>query len=384
MIVSDMTTIARVQRESREKDEFLAMLAHELRNPLGAIGGAIQVLLLSDLREPHAVTARGVIERQVTHMARLMDDLLDVGRVVTGKIALDRQHIDLAQCVRSGVTAATSGPHAERHVQIQTQPVWISGDPVRIEQVIGNLVSNALRFTATDRAIQVSVHAEGPDAVLRVTDEGAGIDPKFLPRMFDLFVQADRTRDRLKGGLGIGLTLVKRLVELHGGTVNAFSDGLGRGSTFTVRIPRIVPSRDTAEAEPQARSTLRVQVLLVDDNADSREMHGLMLEADGHEVYKAEDGPSALEIFRRTRPQVAVVDIGLPGMDGYELARQLRSEPSGHEVVLIALTGYGFPEDRERSRAAGFDDHLVKPVAPEDLRRHLTSGETVRVGRDDG
>jgi PAS domain S-box-containing protein len=373
LLVTDMSTIARMQRESREKDEFLAMLAHELRNPLGAIGGAAQVLGLCDLREPHAIRAHAVIQRQVVHMARLMDDLLDVGRVVTGKIDLERRAVDLAQCVRGCVTAATAGQYGQRTIELETQSVWVDGDPVRLEQIASNLVSNALRFTEEHQVVRVSVGEESDSAVLRVADDGVGIEPQILPRIFDLFVQADRSRDRAKGGLGIGLTLVKRLVELHGGTVDAASPGPGQGSTFTVRLPRIAAEVLSPPGERSGRTTARLSILLVDDNADARAMCALMLEADGHYVFQSADGPSALQVFRRIQPQVAVIDIGLPGMDGYDVARRLRAEPQGRDVKLIALTGYGFPEDRERSRAEGFDSHLVKPVEPDELRRHLAT-----------
>jgi CheY-like chemotaxis protein/anti-sigma regulatory factor (Ser/Thr protein kinase) len=304
-------------------------------------------------------------------MARLTDDLLDVGRVVTGKIALDRRPVDLAQCVRGCVTAAASGQHGERRILIETQPVWVDGDPVRLEQIAGNLVSNALRFTTADQAVRVSVIVDRNQAVLRVSDEGMGIDTDLLPRIFDLFVQGDGPHDRATGGLGIGLTLVRRLAELHGGTVEASSEGTGRGSTFTVRLPRAVPEVLASRPEPP-QTKVHLRVLLVDDNEDSRQMCSLMLQTYGHEVYQAADGPEAIETFRRTRPHAAVIDIGLPGMDGYDVARQVRAEPSGRDVVLIALTGYGFSEDRAKSRAAGFDSHLVKPVVPEELKRQLT------------
>jgi signal transduction histidine kinase/CheY-like chemotaxis protein len=371
LIVTDMSTIARIERESREKDEFLAMLAHELRNPLGAIGSAVGVLGLSEMRETHARRARSVIERQVAHMSRLMDDLLDVGRVVTGKIEIDYRPVDLAQSVRDSVAAVTSGHEAERTIQLETQPAWVNGDPVRLEQIASNLVSNALKFTTGSQSVRVSVSTDGESAVLRVSDEGAGIEPRLLPRVFDLFIQADRTRDRAKGGLGIGLTLVKRLVELHGGTIEAQSSGAGRGSTFTVRLPRITPERVSVSDQSFEPAMSRMRVLLVDDNADSREMIAVMLDADGHEVHQSADGPSAIRTLCRLKPQVVVIDIGLPGMDGYEVARRMRADECGRDVVLIALTGYGFPEDRERSRAAGFDSHLVKPVAADDLRHEL-------------
>ena len=375
LIVTDMTTLTRVQRESRSKDEFLAMLAHELRNPLGAIGGAVQVLALSPLQDPHASQARDIIHRQTMHMARLVDDLLDVGRVVTGKIELDLQPMDLAEFVRSYVAAMMSGDRTSSHVVITADSVWVRADPVRLEQIVGNLVSNALKFAPTDRPISISVRAEGEDAVLQVADEGAGIDPELLPQVFDLFVQGPATVDRARGGLGIGLTLVHRLVELHGGTIEAFSAGTDQGSTFTVRLPSTHTVEPDARALPAAPGR-RMRVLLVDDNADSREMYALLLQADGHDVQEAEDAAAALAVFERGVPDVAVIDIGLPGMDGYELARRIRSGPAGRDVTLIALTGYGFPEDRARSQAAGFDRHLVKPAAPEDLRQEL-----IKVGR---
>jgi CheY-like chemotaxis protein len=373
VIVTDLSTIAKAQRESREKDEVLAMLAHELRNPLGAIAGAIQVFNLVELADARAALARGVIERQVSHMARLIDDLLEVGRVVTGKIAIDHRPVDLSECVKSSVAAARAGQHADRNIELDVEPAWVMGDAVRLEQVASNLIANALRFTTSGQRVRVSVEADHGNAVLRVSDEGAGIEPDLLPRIFELFVQADRTRDRFKGGLGIGLTLVKRLVDLHGGIVAAASDGPGRGATFTVRLPRVAAPRDRLTTGAAAAAGSGLRVLLVDDNADARGMYALILKSDGHEVHQAADGISGLEVFRRTAPLVAVVDIGLPGMDGYEFARQLRAEPSGRDVRLIALTGYGFPEDRERSRAAGFDSHLVKPVTPDELRQQLSA-----------
>jgi len=372
LIVTDISTLLKVQRENQSKDEFLAMLAHELRNPLGAIAGAGQVLALSQLQDPQANQAREIIQRQTSHMARLVDDLLDVGRVVTGKINLDLKPMDLAEFVRSYIIAMMSGHESGNHVEITAESVWVHADPVRIEQILGNLVSNALKFAPPGRPVRVSVSAEGQDAVLRVTDEGSGIEPDLLPQVFDLFVQGPATVDRARGGLGIGLTLVQRLVELHGGTIDAFSAGANTGATFTVRLPAtqaVAADGQIIEHAPGRCLT----VLLVDDNADSREMYALLLQADGHEVHEAEDGPAALAVFKLAVPDVAVIDIGLPGMDGYELARRMRSEPGGRDMTLIALTGYGFPEDRERSRVAGFDRHLVKPAAPEDLRKELTN-----------
>jgi signal transduction histidine kinase/ActR/RegA family two-component response regulator len=383
LIVTDVSTLTKVQRESQSKDEFLAMLAHELRNPLGAIEGAVQVLGLTALREPRAVHARDVIHRQALHMARLVDDLLDVARVMTGKIVLDRQSVDLGEVVRSCISGITSGRAAEGRVEMSVQSVWVHADPVRLEQIVGNLVSNALKFSPPDKPVRVIVNPAGSDAVLSIADQGSGISADLLPHIFDLFVQADNTRDRAKGGLGIGLTLVRQLVELHGGTIQASSGGLHEGSTFRVRLPAVrppvAPSAD-GTASSTGRHTRRV--LLVDDHADAREMYSMILEADGHDVFQADDGAVAIAMFRSLKPDVAIVDIGLPTIDGYDVARQIRSEPAGRDVMLIALTGYGFPEDRERSRQAGFDRHLVKPATPEDLRRELWAANRAGVQGD--
>jgi two-component system, sensor histidine kinase len=385
LILSDISSLARAQRENRSKDEFLAMLAHELRNPLGAIQGAVHALALMNQTEPMALRATGIIKRQVVHMARLVDDLLDVGRAVTGKIVLKRLPVNLAESVKTTISTIASGnPNNQGRIDLASEPVWVSGDAVRIEQIVGNLVSNALKFTRGDGVISVFVGREGDDAVLRVADQGIGIPADMLPKIFDLFVQAHHTIDRSRGGLGIGLTLVRRLAELHGGTVHAASDGDGRGSTFTVRLPTVAaPKQDEnlaaqGNGSGQRRAFESRRVLLVDDNHDSREMYRAVLRAHGHDVCEAPDGERALALFQQRgadRPlDVAFIDIGLPGgMDGYELARRIRSLPMGREVRLVALTGYGFPEDRQQSKQAGFARHLVKPVEPEALQRELNA-----------
>jgi signal transduction histidine kinase/CheY-like chemotaxis protein len=390
LILSDISSLARAQRENRSKDEFLAMLAHELRNPLGAIQGAVHALTLLNQAEPMAQRATSIIKRQVTHMARLVDDLLDVGRAVTGKIVLKRAPVNLADAVKSSVSVIAAGnPTNQGRIDLVSEPVWVSGDAVRIEQVIGNLVSNALKFTRGDGIVSVFVGREGDDAVLRVADQGIGIPADMLPKIFDLFVQAHHTIDRSRGGLGIGLTLVRRLAELHGGSVHAHSDGEGRGSTFTVRLPSVAaPDRahqgnghDKTNGESRRTFESR-RVLLVDDNHDSREMYRAVLLAHGHDVCEAADGEHALAMLERTGAgplDVAFIDIGLPGgMDGYELARRIRSHPAGANIRLVALTGYGFPEDRVHSRQAGFAKHLVKPVEPEALHRELTAVQRPR------
>lgn len=370
LIVTDMSALMQVQRESQSKDEFLAMLAHELRNPLAAIASAIQVLARVDQHDPHAGRARDIIQRQVGHMAHLVDDLLDVARVMTGKIVIEPQPVNLSESVQSCVTALSLSQKVAARVEVTAESVWIRADVVRLEQIVGNLVSNALKFSPNARPVRISVSVEGSDAVLRVADEGIGIEPDFLPYIFDLFVQADRPTGHSNGGLGIGLTLVRKLVQLHGGSIKASSAGKGQGSTFIVRLPAMpAAAHPSAAASEDLRS--RRRVLLVDDNVDSREMYAILLQDQGHVVYQAGDGNGALAVFRDTMPDVAVVDIGLPDMDGYELGRRIRSEPNGPNVTLIALTGYGLPRDREQSREAGFDQHLLKPISPDILLREL-------------
>jgi signal transduction histidine kinase/CheY-like chemotaxis protein len=387
LILSDISSLARAQRENRSKDEFLAMLAHELRNPLGAIQGAVHALsLMNQNAEPMAQRATGIIKRQVVHMARLVDDLLDVGRAVTGKIVLKRTAFNFAEAVKSQITTIASGnPNNQGRIDLVSEPVWVHGDVVRLEQIAGNLISNALKFTRGDGVVSVFVGREGDDAVLRVADHGIGIPADMLPKIFDLFVQAHHTIDRSRGGLGIGLTLVRRLAEMHGGTVDAASDGEGKGATFTVRIPTVAaPKADGSGAALDghcldARRTFESRrVLLVDDNHDSREMYRAVLLAHGHNVCEAPDGEHALALLQEMTAadalDVAFIDIGLPGgMDGYELARRIRNHPLGANVRLVALTGYGFPEDRLLSKQAGFAKHLVKPVEPEALHKELNA-----------
>jgi two-component system, sensor histidine kinase len=389
LIVTDLSALLdaqsgrdRAEQESQAKDEFMAMLAHELRNPLSAISAAIQVLEASNGHDSSApaLRARSIIARQVQHLARLVDDLLEVGRVVTGKIVLDRRPIDFADLVHRAV-AVFGERRTDQQLEIKTESVWIEGDLVRMEQIVNNIVGNAVKYTPAGGSVRVRLSTEGGDAVLRVEDTGYGIASELLPRIFDLFVQGERTLDRAQGGLGIGLTLVRRLVALHGGTVSAFSEGPGRGSVFTVRLPRIArpqtaaPSRTPARGEPP----LSRRVLIIEDNRDAREMFRMMLELAGHEVLEAEEGLSGLALLKSARPDVAVVDVGLPGLNGYEIARRFRAEATDADgVMLVALTGYGTPEARERSRQAGFDHHLIKPVNAEALR------DIMRADRDGG
>jgi signal transduction histidine kinase/CheY-like chemotaxis protein len=384
LIMSDISSLARAQRENRSKDEFLAMLAHELRNPLGAIQGAVHALGIIGHSDPMALRATGIIKRQVLHMARLVDDLLDVGRAVTGKIVLKRTLLNLAECVKASVTTVASGNANHGRIDLVSEPVWVNGDAVRLEQIIGNLLSNALKFSQGERTVSVFVGREEQSAVVRVVDSGVGIPTEMLPKIFDLFVQAHHTIDRSRGGLGIGLTLVKRLAEMHGGTVHAASEGESRGSTFTVRLPAVASplhegngAAHPVESEGSPRRFESRRVLLVDDNHDSREMYRAVLRAHGHLVREAPNAEKALALLAEEAPDVAFIDIGLPGgMDGYELARRIRSHPRGGTVRLVALTGYGFPEDRALSKQAGFVRHLVKPVDPETLHRELSASSS--------
>ena len=394
LIVTDLSALLdaqsgrdRAEQENQAKDEFMAMLAHELRNPLSAISAAIQVLDASNGREVPAQRARSIIGRQVQHLARLVDDLLDVSRVVTGKIALDQRPLDFADLVHRAVAVSGERQNGQR-LEITTQPVWIEGDFVRMEQIVNNIVGNAVKYTPAGGVIRVRVYTDDGDAVLRVEDSGYGIAPELLPRVFDLFVQGERTLDRAQGGLGIGLTLVRRLVELHGGTVAARSEGPGRGSVFTVRLPKIPMPQAAQTPLPVGHQSVSARrVLIIEDNRDAREMFRIMLELSGHEVLEAEDGLSGLEMLKAARPDVAVVDVGLPGLNGYEVARRFREERDSAEVMLVALTGYGTPEAKERSRQAGFDHHLIKPVngeALEGIMQEASCGRGRGGGSQDG
>src|SRR5438094_193977 len=358
---------------NRLKDEFLAMLGHELRNPLGAISNAVHILDRVD--DPHGVSAthaRQIIARQVQQLGGLIDDLLDVGRVMTGKIKLDRGPFDLYEATDHALTTLrAAGKVGDHAVALAGQPVWIDGDAARIEQVVLNLVENALRYTPAGGAIDIEVGREGARAVFRVQDGGMGIRPELLPRIFDLFVQGERALDRGRGGLGIGLTLVKRLVELHGGTVHAQSAGPGTGSVFTVSLPALAAPVPRSVTPTTAAAGPARRVALVEDNADARESLRVLLELYGHEVHEAADGLTGVELVLRLRPDVTFIDIGLPGVDGYEVAQRIRATPHGQELHLVALTGYGLPEDERHARQAGFDAHLTKPVHPAAMQRLL-------------
>ena len=356
---------ARKQAEEagRTKDQFLAMLGHELRNPLGALVSAVKVLESVNIPADQASRIREIMARQSRHLVRLVDDLLDIGRLTTGTITLNRRSMDIGECARDYVaTLRLNEEYAARNISLETTAVWINGDPDRIEQILANLVSNALKHTRRDGRILLIIRPEGDRAIVRVEDDGDGMSADLLPHVFDLFAQGDQESDRRRGGLGIGLTLVRRLVELHGGTVEAHSEGLGCGSAFMVRMPRIDLIRENPTRRAPARSYPSGRILIVEDNTDARQALRLMLEQNGHDIFEADSGPSGVASALANHPDVALIDIGLPGFDGYEAARQIRLAPGVEGIVLIALTGYGLPEDRRKAQQAGFDAHFVKPL----------------------
>jgi len=350
------------------KDQFLAMLGHELRNPLGAISNAAHVLGLAGDTGPLVARAQGIISRQVRQLGRVVDDLLDVSRVTSGKITLEREPLDLAELARRAVALVGTLEGGPRHaVTVDAEEVWVDADAARLEQVAVNLLDNAVKYTPSGGAIRMTVRRDGQDAELEVRDSGIGIPAPLLPRVFDLFMQGDHSLDRSKGGLGIGLTLVRRLAELHGGTVTAYSAGEGQGSVFTVRLPAIARPLALGPAAASRASAPARRVLVIEDNEDSRLSLRELIRGLGHDVHEAADGIAGVESALAIAPDLALVDIGLPGLDGYEVARRLRRHPIGRRLRLVALTGYGLPEDRQRAMEAGFDRHLVKPVDPAQL-----------------
>jgi signal transduction histidine kinase/ActR/RegA family two-component response regulator len=356
---------------SRAKDEFLAMLGHELRNPLAAIASSVTILRAETRNAQQIEFAAGVVERQSRHLKRLIDDLLDVGRVMTGKVVLERAPFELAAAVRQVAAAlGAAGRFAQRRVALDATPVWVDGDQTRVEQIVSNLVVNAVKFTAASGSIQIRVAPENGAALIEVSDDGRGIARENLERVFELFYQDEAGGDRSGGGLGIGLTVVRRLAELHGGSVAVRSEGKGRGASFTVRLPAMAAAPAAEPELPVQDAGLAHAILLVEDNEDERESLRVALELKGQSVLHAADGHMALELLRRFRPPAAILDIGLPGMNGYELARAARAA-LGQDILLVALTGYGSEADRLRALAAGFDHHFTKPVEIAELMQVL-------------
>jgi signal transduction histidine kinase len=365
------TLLAREREAGAAKDRFLAMLSHELRNPLSAILNALEVVR-GGAEPPLAERMRGIVERQLGQLARLVDDLLDIARINQGKIELKRERVDLGAVTRRVVEAALAragGQGLQITVSAPDEPIVLEADADRLEQVIVNLLSNAVKYTPAGGAIHVIARREGEEAVLQVEDQGIGVRPEALENIFAPFVQADHLPDRARDGLGVGLTLVRDIVDRHGGRVSAASAGLGRGSVFTVRLPALgARAADSPAPAITPRANRRRRVLVVDDNLDAAESLALLMGQAGHEVSVAYDGPTALEQARATPPEVVLLDIGLPGgMDGYEVARRLRRDPTLSGAFLVAVTGWGREEDRERARQAGFDRHLVKPVDAHEL-----------------
>jgi signal transduction histidine kinase/ActR/RegA family two-component response regulator len=378
-----------LQHASRRKDEFLAMLSHELRNPLAPIRNAVEVIRRVGPSEPMLAMARDIIDRQAAHLTRLVDELLDVSRISQGKIALKRESVELGKVVTQSLE--TVRPLIDLRGQklvldLPPGPVWLSADPARLAQVLANLLNNACKYTPEGGRIDLAVGAVEGAATIVVHDNGSGIDPQLLPHVFDLFVQGDRSLDRSQGGLGVGLTLVKRLVELHGGRVEVASDGPGKGSTFKVTLPCIAEVRSDAEELPQVAAQVTEvygrRVLVVDDNIDAAESTAAFLRLEGHEVKTVADGMQALVSLKVFDPHVIVLDIGLPGLDGFEVARRLRARGDTSHALLIAVTGYGQREDRSRAAEAGFDYYFVKPTDPREIHGAIERGRSAASSED--
>jgi signal transduction histidine kinase/DNA-binding response OmpR family regulator len=362
----------KLQEANRRKDEFLAMLSHELRNPLAPIRGAAEVMRKIAPSDPRITWARDVVERQVAHLAQLVDDLLDVSRITQGKITLQSGPVELAKVLFHSIETARAQLEAKRQhlaVNVPPEPIWLHGDFARLAQVFGNLLHNAVKYTPDGGSVEVEVAAQQGEVAVRVSDTGIGIDRALLPHVFELFTQGDRGLDRSQGGLGVGLTVVERLVALHHGRVEVRSDGLGKGSEFRVFLPCISEVRAANDAGAAAElcraAAAGKRVLVVDDNVDAAETIAVFLRLEGHDVKTANDGPQALACYQLFLPEVAVIDIGLPGMDGYEVARRLAQ--GNASPLLIALTGYGQHEDKVKSHAAGFHHHFIKPANPKEI-----------------
>jgi two-component system CheB/CheR fusion protein len=382
--VEDVTprklTEERLRESDRRKDEFLAMLAHELRNPLAAISSAVVIAQTPDL-ESRRDWSMQVIARQVQHLSKLIDDLLDVSRITLGKIQLKREVIDLSVVLArafESVQALLESRNQQLDASLHAAPLWAEVDATRIEQVLVNLLGNASKYSHDAGRIELSAGVEGAEVVIRIRDHGIGMAPDTLARVFDLFAQADTGLDRAKGGLGIGLSLAQKLTELHGGRIDARSDGPGAGSEFVVRLPVAerghVPEPHGSVISARARPDTTRPVLIVDDNADAVEALGLILEGAGYTVLRAYDGQQAIDCAKEARPDVVLLDLGLPRIDGFAVARRLREESWCERTLLLAVSGYGQAHDREQSAAAGFDHHLVKPVDYDALFALLQNG----------
>jgi len=370
---SEVAERARVEEALKEadrhKDEFLAMLAHELRNPLAPILNAVQLMRMKPVTDPQLNWSRDVIERQVSHLTRLVDDLLDVARITRGKIKLSREPIELGALIARAVETVQPLIQERGHQftsEIPDGTLRVDADPLRLTQAFGNVLGNAAKYTERGGRISLSVCRQGAGVEIRVRDNGIGIPAEVLPRIFDLFTQLDRRSDHPHSGLGIGLALVRRLLQMHGGTIAAHSEGAGLGSEFVIRLPLLLEATQSGDGRASAATEdappVRRRILVADDNADALQTLATVLELGGHEVFSAPNGSLALESAERHLPEVALLDIGMPLLDGYEVARRIRAQAWGKRIILVALTGWGQESDRRRSQEAGFDSHLVKPL----------------------
>jgi CheY-like chemotaxis protein/two-component sensor histidine kinase len=361
------------------------VLGHELRNPLAPIYNTSELLSRTLAKHPQAQASLAVIKRQTEQLMRMVDDLLDVARITQGHISLRRQPVELSSVVAQGVETTDRLLRDKQHqlsIVSSFRPVYVSGDAARLAQCVSNLVSNAAKYTDNGGRIRVETRAEGSTAMIEVSDNGIGISESLMPRIFELFVQGDQSLDRAQGGLGIGLPVVRRLVEMHGGRISAYSAGVGKGSKFEIRLPRIeTPATAGKEIEPANVPSRRI--FIVDDNADAAETLASLLEMDGHEVQAVKSSKEAIERIESFKPDIALLDIGLPEIDGYDLLRRLRAIPALRDVRFIAVTGYGRPEDRQRIRQAGFESHLVKPVSMSMLARALIGNTRLSEGAEE-
>ncbi len=389
MAFSNVKLIESLREANQRKDEFMSMLAHELRNPLAPIKNALHILRLRPGEEHTVERARELMERQVTHLGSMVDDLLDASRLLHGKVKLQPERLDFARHVRQiaedrrGVLE-TAGLRLD--LQVPDTPIWVNADPTRLTQIVGNVLDNARKFTPSGGTITVhlSADAQSQNASLAIRDTGIGMEPKMLERAFEAFTQEDRSLDRTRGGLGLGLSITRNLLALHGGTIAVTSVGMGKGTEFIIGLPA-VPESPALTVEPvtSPHTAKHIRILVVEDNRDAAESLRMLLEFSGYEVTVARSGLEAVETARDMRPQIVLCDIGLPEMDGFTVARTLRANRHTARSRLIAVTGYGAEEDRQKSLAAGFDAHLVKPVDPENLLRQLSAAQP-RAGADGG
>lgn len=377
-IMRDITDRKRAEMElelaeaDRRKDDFLAMLAHELRNPLAPVLNGLQILRLEQTVSANGQQAIGMIDRLARHLTRLVDDLLDVPRITTGKVSLRKERVELHTAVNHAVETARPLVDSRKHqlsVSLPSESVWLEADPARLTQVLANLLNNAAKYTEPGGHVRLAAERQGSEVIIRVRDTGIGILPEMLPRIFESFVQGDHSIDRAQAGLGIGLTLAKSLVEMHGGRIDARSPGVGKGTEFVVHlpvIPEVRPLVPEAVEKRQATKIAPLRLLVVDDNPDTVASLAMLLRMYGHDVLTADSGPAALASALANDRDVILLDIGLPSIDGYEVARRIRAHTE--KPVLIAMTGYEQPQDREKSKEAGFDYHLTKPVDPDRLQ----------------